>query len=209
MCTDVKEVSLRHLCDIMGEPHVFEKNVIALAKAELLAIQVNILFPPTEVANALGDVLIPIDRLNGCISRLKTTLSKVDDLFQVHPFFLMAISIMKYVLNHPDDCIGYEEYGRLLVIITRHYEIFGEPDMSIHDVHDLPLWRGLSLAKSKINDKSMLYARLCISQVSLLLAGFWYDESNQLLDTAQSIAHDDNGTLAWCYFVNALWWENF
>lgn len=205
LCTDIDGVSLSNLCDIVGvEPHLFEKEVIALAKADLLAIQVNTVFPPTEVAIVLDDVPIPIDKLNGCISRLKTTLSKVDDLLQVHPFFSMAISIMKYVLNHPNDCLDYEEYGRLLVIITRHYEIFGEPDMSIHDVHDLPLWRGLVLAKSKIDDKSMLYAR-----AFLLLAGFWYDESNQLLDTDLSIAHDDNETLAWYYFVNALWWENF
>lgn len=210
LCTHIDGVSLSDLCTIIGtEPRVFEKEVIALAKAELLAIQVNTVFPPTEGVASFFDV--SVDRLNICIKRLcqKTTLSIGDDLLQVRPYFLMAMSTMKYILAHSDaDGIDYEEYCRLLVNITRHYEIFAEPDMS-HDVHDLPLWRGLSLAKSKINDKSMLYARLCISHVSLLLAGFWYDESNQLLDTAQSIAHDDNGTLAWCYFVNALWWENF
>lgn len=210
LCTHIDGVSLSDLCNILGtEPHVFEKEVISLAKAGLLAIQVNTVLPPTEGVASFFDV--SVDRLNICIKRLcqKTTLSIGDDLLQVRPYFLMAMSTMKYILAHSDaDGIDYEEYCRLLVNITRHYEIFAEPDMS-HDVHDLPLWRGLSLAKSKKSDKSMLYARLCISQAFSLLAGFWYHESNQLLETAQTIAHDDNETLAWCYFVNALWWENF
>ena len=213
LCVDIDGVSLSNLAAIIGvEPHLFQKEVIALAKADLLAIQVNTVFPPTEVAIVLDDVPIPIDKLNGCISRLsqKTTLSIGDYLLRVRPYFLMAMSTIKYVLAHSDvDGIDYEDYSRLLVNITRQYEIFGNPDMLVHDVHDLPLWRGVSLAKSKISDKSMLYASLCISQASLLLAGFWYDESNRLLDTAQTIAHDDNETLAWWCFVNALWWENF
>ena len=211
LCVDIDGVSLSNLAAIIGvEPHLFEKEVIALAK-DLLAIQVNTVFPPTEVAIVLDDVPIPIDKLNGCISRLsQKILSMKDDLLRVRPYFLMAMSTMEYTLAHSDaDGIDYEVYSRLLVNITRHYELFGVPDMSIHDVHDLPLWRGLVLAKSKIDDKSMLYARLCISLASLLLAGFWFDESKQLLDEALTIAHEDNETLAWWLFVNALWWENF
>lgn len=211
LCVDIDGVSLSDLCNILGtEPHVFEKEVIALSKAGLLAIQVNTVLPPTEGVASYFDV--SVDRLNICIKRLcqKTTLSIGDDLLQVRPYFLMAMSTMKYLAHSSyDDDIDYEEYGTLLVNITRHYEIFAEPDRSIHDVHDLPLWRRLNLIKSKIDNKSMLYAALCTSQANLLLNGFWFDESRRLLDESLSIIYEDNETLAWCYFVNALWWENY
>ena len=217
LCTYIDGVSLSDLCNIIGtEPHVFEKEVIALAKADLLAIQVNTVFPPTEGVASFFDV--SVDRLNICIKRLcqKTTLSIGDDLLQVRPYFLMAMSTMKYLAHsyddeyeEYDDDIDYEEYGRLLVNITRHYEIYAEPDRSIHDVHDLPLWRRLDLIKSIIDDKSMLYAALCTCQANLLLNGFWYDESKQLLDEALTIVHDDKETLASAYFTKALWHENY
>ena len=42
LCVDIDGVSLSNLAAIIGvEPHVFQKEVIALAKADLLAIQVN------------------------------------------------------------------------------------------------------------------------------------------------------------------------
>lgn len=211
LCTHIDGVSLSDLCTIIGtEPRVFEKEVIALAKADLLAIQVNTVFPPTEGVASFFDV--SVDRLNICIKRLcqKTTLSIGDDLLQVRPYFLMAMSTMKYLAHSSyDDDIDYEEYGTLLVNITRHYEIFAEPDRSIHDVHDLPLWRRLNLIKSKINNKSMLYAALCTSQANGYLNGFWYDESKQLLDEALTIAHEDNETLVSVYFTKALWHENY
>ena len=217
LCTHIDGVSLSDLCTIIGtEPRVFEKEVIALAKADLLAIQVNTVFPPTEGVASFFDV--SVDRLNICIKRLcqKTTLSIGDDLLQVRPYFLMAMSTMKYLAHsyddeyeEYDDDFDYEEYGRLLVNITRHYEIYAEPDRSIHDVHDLPLWRRLDLIKSIIDDKSMLYAALCTCQANLLLNGFWYDESKQLLDEALTIAHEDNETLASVYFTKALWHENY
>lgn len=211
LCTDVKEVSLRNLCDVMGtKPHVFEKDVMALAKAGLLAIQVNILFPPTEVVNALSDVPVPVDRLNGCISRLsqKTTLS-TEDMLQIRPYFAIATSILRYVLAHPDGEIEYETFGRLLVNVTRYYDIFAKPDISVYKVENLSLMCGLKLVKSKMDHQSLLYAMLCTCQAFILLNGFHYSESRRLLDEALSIAHDDKETLVWCYFVNALWWENY
>lgn len=210
LCTGTDGITLRCLCDVVmeAEPHVFEKEVIALAKAGLLVVRLNTVFCPTEITTALNDAPASTTKLTACISKLSISLKDCD--LRMKPYFVMAMTTMKYVLaNSANDGVDFQEFGRLVVNITRHYELFGEPDMSIHDVHDLPLWCGLNLAKSKTDNKSILYARLCMSQANLLLNGFWYEESRLLLDEALSIAHDDKETLASVYFTKALWHENF
>lgn len=213
-CTILCEgVSIRHLCDVWGiDPHVFEKDLATILKSGLLVERQNILYAPQEVAEVLSDVTLPVDNLNSIITKLvdKTTLSVNDNLLHVRDFFTMGINIINYVVLMCPDGIVYEEFGKLIVNLLRYYEVYAQPDPSIHNYDELQIMRAIRLCKDKIDNKSLLYGRLLTHEAHTLLNGFWHDESQGLLDEALSIGYmqDDTDALPFTFFVSALWFEN-
>ena len=213
-CTILCEgVSIRHLCDIWGtEPHSFGKDLDTVIRSGLLVERQNIVYAPQEVADVLSDVTLSADILNSIIMKLvdKTTLFVNDNLLHVRDFFTMRINIMKYVVLVSPDGIVYEEFGKLIVNILRYYEVYAQPDPSIHNNGELQVMRAIRLCKDKIDNKSLLYGRLLTCEAHILLHGFWYDESQCLLDEALSIGcmQDDTDALPFTFFVSALWFEN-
>lgn len=208
-----KGVSIRHLCDVWGtDPHTFGKNLDTILKSGLLVERQNILYAPQEVADVLSDVTLPVDILNSIITKLvdKTTLSANDNLLHVRDFFTMGINIINYVVLMCPDGIVYEEFGKLIVNLLRYYEVYAQPDPSIHNNDELQIMRAIRLCKDKIDNKSLLYGRLLTCEAHILLHGFWYDESQCLLDEALSIGcmQDDTDALPFTFFVSALWFEN-
>lgn len=206
-------VNIRHLCDVWGiDPHVFEKDLDTILKSGLLVERQNILYAPQEVVDVLSDVTLPVDILNSNITKLvdKTTLSANDNLIHVRDFFTMGINIMKYVVLVKPDGIIYEDFGKLIVNILRYYEVYAQPDPSIHNNSELQIMRAIRLCKDKIDNESLLYGRLLTCEAFILLSGFWYDESQSLLDEALSVEcmQDDTDALPFTFFVSALWFEN-
>ena len=213
-CTILCEgVSIRHLCDIWGtEPHSFGKDLDTVIRSGLLVERQNIVYAPQEVADVLSDVTLSADILNSIIMKLvdKTTLFVNDNLLHVRDFFTMRINIMKYVVLVSPDGIVYEEFGKLIVNILRYYEVYAQPDPSIHNNGELQVMRAIRLCKDKIDNKSLLYGRLLTCEAFILLSGFWYDESQRLLDEALSVEcmHDNADALSFTFLVSALWFEN-
>ena len=210
LCADIEvSITVRNLCDVIADddPHSFEEDICALTNAGLIGTRLNIVFVPKAVAAAMEDIPIPSKELNLCISRLRqmTTLSKTD-MLQVRPYFAMTYSLLMCVLAHPDDDIDYEEFGMLILNMSRQYETFApKPDLSITSKEDLPLMQGINQAKAKIDEKSKLFKTLSICQTDFLINGFWYEECMQL----HPLDVEDNATLAWIYFEKALYNENY
>lgn len=213
LCADIDSsmlITLRSLCDIMGaDEQVFREEINTLTKAELLFVQVESMFPPTEVATAMKeitDVTVPVPVLNGCIARLRKALStRKGELQRIRPFFSIGMSTINYILNDAKEDVDFVELSRLLIQITRHFAVFAQPGMST------TLIQALELVESKNNKKSLLYADILVCHAYVLVNGFQYKQSRSLIDEAEPLAitHKDNDTLACVYFVNALYWENW
>ena len=206
-------VNIRHLCDVWGaDPISFGKDLDTVIRSGLLVERHNILYAPQEVVDVLSDVTLPVDLLNSIITKLvdKTTLSANDNLLHVRDFFTMGINIMKHVVLVNTEGIVYEEFGKLIVNLLRYYEVYAQPDPSIHNYDELQIMRAIRLCKDKIDNKSLLYGRLLTCEAHILLHGFWYDESQSLLDEALSVEcmHDDADALPFTFLVSALWFEN-
>lgn len=206
-------VNIRHLCDVWGaDPNSFGKDLDTVIRSGLLVERHNILYAPQEVVDVLSDVTLPVDILNSNITKLvdKTTLSANDNLIHVRDFFTMGINIMKYVVLVKPDGIIYEDFGKLIVNFLRYYEVYAQPDPSIHNNSELQIMRAIRLCKDKIDNESLLYGRLLTCEAFILLSGFWYDESQSLLDEALSVKcmHDDADALPFTFLVSALWFEN-
>lgn len=211
----VEGVSIRQLCDVLGgDPHPFGKDLDTLIKNGLLLETQHILYAPQEVDDVLSDVTLSVDILNSIIMRLvdKTTLPPNSDLMQFQDFFIMGLNIMKYVVLVKPDGIVYEEFGKLIVNLLRYYEVYAQPDPSIHDNSELQIMRAIRLAKEKIDNKSLLYASLLTCEAYIELSGFWYAPAKQLMDEAIAIEtkYEDNALeLGFTYFVMALYFEHY
>ena len=213
-CTILCEgVNIRHLCDVWGaDPISFGKDLDTVIRSGLLVERHNILYAPQEVVDVLSDVTLSADIINSVITKLvdKTTLSANDNLLHVQDCFTMAMKIMKYVVLVKPDGIIYEDFGKLIVNFLRYYEVYAQPDPSIHNNSELQIMRAIRLCKDKIDNESLLYGRLLTCEAFILLSGFWYDESQSLLDEALSVEcmHDDADALPFTFLVSALWFEN-
>ncbi len=140
----------------------------------------------------------------------KTSISPGSNLLKVKKCFVIGFDLMNYVLEHPDG-IEWETYALLLANLTRYYNIFATPDPSICDHSELKIVKAIRLAKSKLHDDCLLYARMCTCEAYILLNGWWYAESRRLLDAALDILSkyiEASKDLAYTYLVQAFWCEN-
>lgn len=211
LCTE-EGVSLRSLFEIIGDDtHTFGMEMKNILRTGLLIeLAINRINCPREVKTFLSKNDVDVEVINSVIKRLqeKTQLSIDDaDLLQPKPYFDMANAMMQYIVQHSDDVIEYEVFARLLVNITRYYEIYAQPYMSISDNKQLPLMKAIELVKSKVSKHNR--ARLCSSQAFIYLSGFYYDDAKRLIDEALSTESISTEALSYTYWVSALWNENF
>lgn len=134
-----------------------------------------------------------------------------DDLRQMQESYKAGRKIITCILEHPDG-INWEAFALLLANLTRYYDIFATPNPSVCDHSELKIVRAIKLVKSKLHDDSLLYAKLCTCEANILLNGWRYNESKQLLDATLSILskHKEAAKdLAYTYLVQAFWHENY
>ena len=133
------------------------------------------------------------------------------NLLKAKKFFQVGFDLMDYVLKYPDG-IDFIEYANLLYNLSRYYDIFATTDSSVCDHSELKIINAIRLAKSKLHDDCLLYARMCTCEAYILLNGWRYIESRRLLDAALNIMSkysEASKDFAYTYLVQALWCENF
>lgn len=214
LCTETDGVSMRCLYNVVGtDAQIFNKQIRHLTEMGLLhEMYYNAIYAPETLKSFLDDCPVPCEVINSIISRLvaKTRFSDTD-LLQAKPYFMVASNTLDYVLRHSDG-IDYEVFAKLMVNLTRHFEIFAIPDLHASDNSELTVMKGIRLAKSHLEKNCLLYAELCNCEAMLFAAGFWYDESNKLIDEAlaiESMCNDKSVVLPFTYFVKALWHDNY
>ena len=215
LCVD-EGVNLRNLIEIIEEDsHAFRKEMKNILRSGLLVeLPIHRIYCPKEIKAFLSENVVTVEVVNSVVKRLekKTVLSIDADLLQAKPYFGMAMAIMNYIVLHPDDRIDYEVFASLLVNITRYYEIYAQPDLSIFDHSELKIVKAIRLAKSKLHDDSLQYARMCTCEANILLNGWWYEEAKKLLDESlEIISKHANAAmdLAYTYLMQAYWHEQY
>lgn len=207
-----ERVSLRHLRDVVADdPQNFGNDMKAIFQSGLLLENNYTIYCLPEVIEYLSDRPLDENVANGIIARLTEKTTSPKDLKKAQPFFSMVTSVIRYVLAFPDR-IDYMKFAQLLYNYTFFYEIFAHEEQSIAASKDLLIMRGLEMAKSHLDTKSLSYATLCACQAFVYQAGFWYDESRRLIDEALTIVsmHDNQANiLSYVHMVSAFWYENY
>lgn len=202
-------VTLRHLCDILGEEsNTFGEQMQSLFRIGLLQDLTSLVYSPDEVS-VLHDIPIPTDTLDAIMSRLivKTTLSIKDDLLQ----FRVGYGVIDYILELKEtDGIDYSLYAKLVINLARHHAVFGHIDPSIYTIDDLSIMRCLRMAREHTDRGSLTYAALNTSIARIYLSGFHYEQAKPLLDEAIEIERQyGESEMAETYMTYAVYYENY